>query len=172
MIGKNLQVAPTLKGVFVSLELVNKSDGLILGQLQECELLDVKIGKHRESRSKTQNSYMWQLCNELAIKLQITKEEVYRLAIGHVGVFQDIMCLPKVTEGLRRHHDSQGVGNFSEIRRQVEPEGEMLDVVRLYYGSSGYNSAEMSRLIQHIVEECKTQGIETMPISEIERLTI
>lgn len=40
----------------------------------------------------------------------------------------------------------------------------------LYYGSSTYDTAQMSRLINIIVEECKAQGIETRTPDEISKL--
>ena len=43
-------------------------------------------------------------------------------------------------------------------------------LVRLYYGSSVYNSKQMSALIDSIVEDCKEQGIETMTPDEIARM--
>jgi hypothetical protein len=39
-----------------------------------------------------------------------------------------------------------------------------------YYGSSTYDTAQMHRLLDAIMEECKTQGIETRPQEEIESL--
>ena len=36
-------------------------------------------------------------------------------------------------------------------------------VIRAYYGSSTYNSKQMSRLIDSIVEDAKEIGIETLP---------
>lgn len=42
--------------------------------------------------------------------------------------------------------------------------------VQLFYGSSAYDTAQMSRLIDNIVQECKAQGIETMPTEKLDRL--
>ena len=39
-----------------------------------------------------------------------------------------------------------------------------------YYGSSTYNTKEMSRLIELLIEECKQFGIETKPQAEIDSL--
>ena len=39
-----------------------------------------------------------------------------------------------------------------------------------WYGSSVYDSKEMSKLVDNIVEECKTQNIETMTPAELEIL--
>ena len=41
---------------------------------------------------------------------------------------------------------------------------------RCFYGSSVYDTAQMSRLIALIVEECKAAGVETMTPEELERL--
>ena len=35
-------------------------------------------------------------------------------------------------------------------------------VIRAYYGSSTYNTKQMARLIDSIVEDCKAVGIETL----------
>ena len=39
--------------------------------------------------------------------------------------------------------------------------------VNCYYGSSTYNTRQMSRLIDSLIEECKEQGIETMTPAEL-----
>ena len=39
--------------------------------------------------------------------------------------------------------------------------------VILYYGSSTYDTAQMSRLINLAVQDCKEQGIETMTPQEL-----
>lgn len=42
--------------------------------------------------------------------------------------------------------------------------------VMLYYGSSTYDTEQMSRLITSVVDECKEQGIETRTPEEIANL--
>ena len=42
--------------------------------------------------------------------------------------------------------------------------------IRSYYGSSTYTTDEMSRLLDAVIEDCKAQGIETLPPDEIEHL--
>ena len=39
-----------------------------------------------------------------------------------------------------------------------------------YYGSSSYNSSEMAKLIDLVVQECQQQGIETKTPVEISSL--
>ena len=42
------------------------------------------------------------------------------------------------------------------------PDGESV-IVRAYYGSSQYNTKQMARLIDAVVEDCKSLEIETLP---------
>ena len=42
--------------------------------------------------------------------------------------------------------------------------------VTLYYGSSTYDTRQMSRLIDLVVQDCKEQGIETMTPFELDAL--
>ena len=41
---------------------------------------------------------------------------------------------------------------------------------RVYRGSHTYNSAEMAKLIDGTIAECKDQGIETLPPHELNRM--
>lgn len=43
-------------------------------------------------------------------------------------------------------------------------------IINAYYGSSSFNSKQMSRLINDLIEECKQVGIETKPQAEIDSL--
>lgn len=43
-------------------------------------------------------------------------------------------------------------------------------VIRAYYGSSQYNTKQMSRLIDEIVSDCKEHGIETLTPNELARM--
>ena len=59
-----------------------------------------------------------------------------------------------------------GVGWPTEL---VDYDGDKY-VVRAYYGSSQYNTRQMSRIINAVVEDCKEQDIETLTPCEIARL--
>jgi hypothetical protein len=43
-------------------------------------------------------------------------------------------------------------------------------VVRAYYGSSTYNTRQMSRLIDSVVEDCKAVGVETLSPDRLESM--
>ena len=39
--------------------------------------------------------------------------------------------------------------------------------IQAYYGSSGYDTKEMGRLIDGVIDECKELGIETLPPDKV-----
>lgn len=143
-------------------------------ELHEVEKLSIKIEKYREKRSLDANSYMWVLCDKLAKKLsdekvKHTKEDIYRKAIQEIGVYKDFQNMsPKDAKTLRTAWEMLGTGWITE---QVDymPDGENV-IIRCYYGSSQYNTKQMSRLIDNIVQDCQSVGIETMTPNQLAEL--
>ena len=136
--------------------------------LKGYEKLSVEIKPYRPGRSLNANKYLWVLCEKLADKLQSTKEEIYRRCIKSVGVFRDISLPEEGIQTIEHMWNTYGTGWFAERVDFEQTKGEIL--LRCYYGSSVYNTKQMSRLIDELVEECKRQGIETLPPDELERL--
>ena len=117
--------------------------------------------EHREKRSLDANAYCWVLVDKLAESTRIPKEEIYRKAIHEIGGVSDTVCvLEKAADRLCRGWECNGIGWFTE--RTESRIGGCVNVT-LYYGSSVYDTAQMSRLIDYLVEDCKELGIETLP---------
>lgn len=137
----------------------------------DTEKLSINIDKYREKRSRAANNYMWLLCGKLAealsdTKVKHTKEDIYRDAIKEIGVWKDFEDLsPSDAKTLRHAWEMLGTGWITE---QVDymPDGENV-TVRCYYGSSQYNTKQMSRLINNIVQDCEAAGIETKTPDQI-----
>lgn len=122
---------------------------------------------HRK-RSLDANAYAWVLIDKLAQATGIRKDEIYREAIRNIGGTSTTVCvldkaIPKLCESWRRN----GLGWQTEIAPS-KIDGCM-NVV-LYYGSSIYDTAQMSRLIDLLIQDCKQLGIETMPPHELAAL--
>lgn len=130
--------------------------------------LDVDLKKHREKRSLNANAYLWQLLSKLADRLYTTKEELYRQYVTQVGPHKDFELTENEAATFRVAWERLGVGWLTE-RVDYSRDGERL-VIRAYYGSSTYNTKQMSRLIDMVVEDCKEQGIETMTEKELSLL--
>lgn len=139
-----------------------------LDDLNACEKLSIKAGKFRARRSLDANAYFWVLADKLAAKQNITKAEVYKDAIRNIGGVSNTVCvIDKAVEKLRESWEKNGIGWQTEI---MPSKLEGCTNVILYYGSSCYDQAQMSRLIDNIVQDCEDNGIETMTPAEIQRI--
>lgn len=126
------------------------------------------IKEHREKRSLNANAYAWTLLDKLAERLSMSKTEIYRAYIKEIGGNNYLVCcINAAVDDLCRDWTSKGIGWVAECE---DSKLEGCTNVRLYYGSSQYDTAQMSRLIELIVQECKEQGIETLTPEEIERM--
>ena len=136
--------------------------------------LTVKVNKYRKHRSLDANAYCWLLCRKLAEvlslsgKIKLTKEDVYRKHIKEVGQFVDIPLKVEAVENYIRHWEAKGDGWICEVLKDSKLPG--YKKVRTYFGSSSYDTREMAVLINSIVEDCKEQGIETMPPDELKSI--
>ena len=121
----------------------------------------------RQKRSNDANAYLWVLCDKIADVIRSTKEEVYRNAIREVGVFQDVATRHDAADDLINLWSNRGIGWFADV---FDSKLDGCKRVRLYSGSHIYDTKEMSRLIDYIVEQAKDLGIETMTPDEIKQM--
>ena len=144
-------------------------------ELHQEEKLSIKFSKYRKKRSLDSNSYCWVLCDRLAKKLsdttkvKHTKEDIYRNAVRECGISKDFKDLTQTDAKTIRHAwEMLGTGWLTE---QVDfmPDGNNV-VIRCYYGSSTYNTKQMSRLIDNLVQDCQAVGIPTETPEEINNM--
>lgn len=136
-------------------------------KLKDSEI-DVTVKQYRKKRSLDANAYCWVLIDKLAETMQIPKSEVYKSAIRNVGGVSETVCVTdravdKLCEGWSR----QGLGWQTE--RFPSKIAGCTNVI-LYYGSSTFDTRQMSSLINTLVDDCMTVGIETKSKEEIESL--
>ncbi|MDY4921390.1 MAG: hypothetical protein SO119_10030 [Phascolarctobacterium sp.] len=126
------------------------------------------ILKEYKPRSLDANAYFWVLCDKLAEKTKIRKEEIYRDLIKQIGGNSETVCVRnKAVDKLRQGWEEHGIGWLTDT---VESKIDGCTNVILYYGSSSYDSAQMARLIDLIVQECEQQDIETVSPEQISLL--
>ena len=152
---------------------VNEKSAIKQGydELKDCEKLSIKIGKYREKRSLDANAYCWVLCTKLAEErskdgVKVTKEDVYREEIRDLGIYRDYVNLPlPEAKTLQTAWGMLGTGWVTE-QVDFSPNGENV-TIRCYYGSSQYNTKQMSRLISNLQQDCEAVGISTKTPDEI-----
>lgn len=127
-----------------------------------------EVKEYRRKRSLDANAYFWTLCDKLAEATNQPKELIYRESIRNIGGNSETGCFQDAAaKKLCQIWASRGLGWVTETTPSKLP--GCTNVI-LYYGSSTYDAAQMSRLIDNIVQDCKAVGIETMTPEELARL--
>ncbi len=130
--------------------------------------INLTVKKYRKPRSKDANAYAWVIIDKIAEALSITKVEVYRRAIRDIGGVSEIVCVRDAAiQRLRDGWEHNGIGWQTET---MPSKIEGCTNVILYYGSSTYDTKQMSTLIDHLVTDAKALGIETMSPEELASL--
>ena len=122
--------------------------------------VSVEIKKASAKRSRDANAFAWVLIDKIAEKMHISKIEVYRQAIKEIGGVSEMVCVQdKAVDRLRSGWEKNGVGWQTETMPSKLP--GCTNVI-LYYGSSTYDTAQMSRLLDLIIQEAEQLGIPTL----------
>lgn len=121
--------------------------------------LSIEIKKYKNKRSLDANAYMWVLISKLEEKLNISKDIIYKDAIRNIGVYE---VIPVKNEAVERFIEAWTKNGLGWVCETTKSKLEGYTNILAYYGSSTYNTAEMSRLIDFVVQECKQLNIETM----------
>ena len=129
----------------------------------------VEIRKAAKHRSLSANNYAWVLIDKIAEVTGKTVTEVYQNAIREIGGVSDYYGMKE-----------EAFDSFCEIwtkghlGRQVEiiPGSTRPGWinVRAWKGSSDFDSAQMARLIDSLIQDAEAQGIATVPDTEVERM--
>ena len=131
----------------------------------DCE---ITVKRYRKKRSLEANAYAWVLIGKIAEKKHIAKKEVYRNAIREIGGVSEVLTMKKnAVRRFQEQWDKNGIG------WQVEDIGSKIPGwtnVIIYYGSSSYDTAQMSDLIDSLVQDAKALGIETEDENKIKAM--
>lgn len=137
-----------------------------LEELKE-DKLSIEMKKYRKNRSLDANAYMWVLISKLEEKINISKDIIYKDAIKNIGVYE---VIPVKNEAVERFIEAWTKNGLGWVCETTKSKLEGYTNILAYYGSSTYNTAEMSRLIDFVVQECKQLNIETMSKTELDSL--
>lgn len=133
-------------------------------KLKNCKKLRIKAVQYREKRSLDANAYLWVLLQKLAEMLRTDKWSVYLQMLKRYGQFTYIVVKPGAVEAVKKQwRECEEIG-------EIDVNGTKAVQMLCYYGSSTYDTKEMSVLIDGVVSECQELGIETLPPAELQRI--
>lgn len=139
-----------------------------IDSLQDGKTYVLTIKEKKQRRSLDANAYAWVLLDKLAERLHEPKEDIYRGYIREIGGNSETVCVKnEAVDRLTEGWENNGIGWQADT---MPSKIAGCTNVILYFGSSTYDSGQMARLIDFIVQDCEAIGIETKSAEELEKL--
>ena len=129
----------------------------------------VEISKASKPRSLSANNFAWVLIDKIAEKMNLKSSEVYQNAIREIGGISKNVGIPEdYFEEFKRLWIGDHLGRQVVIIPGSTKPGWIN--VKAWKGSSDFDSAQMARFIDSLIQDAESLGIPTIPDSEVERM--
>lgn len=132
--------------------------------------LSIEIKKYRKKRSLDANKYFWKLLQEICELQELDTIEEYKNRVKELGIFRQFKIMTQDVKTFKKVWTDRGIAWFCEIADTEYIGNIEFKIINAYYGSSSFDSKQMSRLIDNLVQDCKAVGIETKTPAEIKSL--
>lgn len=129
-----------------------------------------EVKEYRKKRSKNANSYFWKLLEEACEVMNLDTIQEYKRRVKELGVFRQFRIMTQDVKTFEKIWTDRGIAWFCEIVDTEYIGNTEFKIINAFYGSSSYNTKQMSRLINNLVQDCKLIGIETKSQAEIDSL--
>lgn len=126
--------------------------------------LSLKVKPYRKKRSLDANAYFWVIVGKIADKLECDTHKIYVEMLKRYGVFTHIVVKRNVVDKIREEW------RYCEVQGEVIVNGSVGVQIMCFFGSSTYDTKEMSRLIDGVIYEAKELGLEVLSDEEIQRM--
>lgn len=125
--------------------------------------LDIELKEHKEHRSKDANALLWSCIGQIAKAVKQDPWGVYLALLKRYGKFTYIVAKPEAVEAIKKQWRE------TEVIGDIDIHGAKGIQLLCYYGSSTYNTAEMSALIDGTISELEEMGLQRPPSAGVRR---
>ena len=144
--------------------MVGKVEAVIQWLFQQDRNKEFEVREYKQKRSLDQNRLLWGCIGDIATALRADKWDIYLAMLKRYGKFTYICVKPNVVEAIKKQwRESEEIG-------EIEIGGEKAVQMLCYFGSSTYNSKEMSVLLDGIISEMKEMELPTPSEKELDRV--
>ena len=171
----DIQMVNTGAGIILTLRIPQMFAQMVELFREKFKPAEYELRLVRKKRSLDANNFCWKICTEIANVVGNTKEDVYRDAINHVGVYEQLQFCDTEINGIKKSRFEA----MADFKRKWSANGDgwltkTIDadkcIIQAYYGSSRYGTKEMSVLIDFLVRQADDLGIQVLTREEIELL--
>ena len=144
--------------------MVGKVEAVIQWLFQQDRNKEFEVREYKQKRSLDQNRLLWGCIGDIATALRADKWDIYLAMLKRYGKFTYICVKPNVVEAIKKQwRESEEIG-------EIDIGGEKAVQMLCYFGSSTYNSKEMSVLLDGIISEMKEMELPTPSEKELDRV--
>jgi hypothetical protein len=135
-------------------------------------LYDLSPHKNVKKRSLNANNYFYLLITKIAEKLKLSLNEVHNMMLSSYGYpeYMDDKIVYFILPDRVDVNKLEGVHLKATAKTQTLSNGELNRVYIVMRGSHTYNSAEMARLIDGVIQEAEALDIETLTPNQKEQM--
>ena len=126
-----------------------------------------RFEKKKKKRSNKANKYFWELLGQLCLEMGLDTIEEYKKRVRQLGVFRYWEIDKDNVATFNKMWSDNGIAWFTDVV-DIAENGKI--GINAYYGSSSYNTKQMAKLIDGVVQDCKAIGIETESPENIKSL--
>lgn len=130
--------------------------------IRDGKMYELVVQRETKRRSVDANALLWKACSFIADHLRTDKDSVYKQMLFRYGV--SILC--KIPD----KYKEQFLRNEPYVQlHETLPKEERAAYYRLAFGSSKYDTRQMSVLIDGVLSEIKEMGLSFPDSPELER---
>lgn len=140
----------------------------IVDAVKQGKTYTVEIKEYRKKRSLNQNDMYWSVLTSFAEALNISNARAHNLLLrryGQLERYEDkpvYVVLPDTEDAEKRADEAESYHLKPTSQVKEGKDGQMYRTYMLLRGSSTYNTKEMTRLLDGLLDECKEVGIAVM----------
>ena len=138
----------------------------IVGSVKAGIMYVVDIKRHRKRRSLDQNAMYWSILGQIAKALGISNSKAHNIMLRRYGQLERYgeqivyVVLPDTEEAAEQADEAETYHLKPTSQVKAGKDGNNYRTYLLLRGSSTYDSSEMSRLVNGLLDEAKELGIE------------
>lgn len=149
--------------------MIGKREKIVVWLMNQPEDVEYECVKRSKKRSRSANAYFHVLCQKVAEKTQQSLYEVKNQMISDFGQV-DTECGTVILKDEIEWRKLEVLHLHPTTATRVLDDGKLYRVYYVMRGSHTYDTKEMARLIDGIVQECKQLDIETLPPEELKKM--
>lgn len=158
-----------MKGEFILRGSADRLITALVAMVRQAPDAEYELYTYKARRSSQQNRYYWELLGKVARLVRMTNDELHNQMLADYGYIDRDMGHLILKDSIDWRKVKQ-LHLKPTTHTKVMDNGELYRVYYVMRGSSTYNTAEMSRLVDGMVQEAMAQGIETLTPSQLEQM--